>query len=75
MFSVNQKRYISDQIQKILRSTNHPELPENEIEFEIHIKGKEDWSWAIIKNNKRVVNPKINPHNERMDKSSIKGNE
>jgi len=27
MFSVREKRDISDNIQKILRETNHPELP------------------------------------------------
>ena len=31
MFSVEQKRMIADKIQKIIRETNHPELPEGEI--------------------------------------------
>lgn len=68
MFSLRQKREISEAIQKILRETNHPELPEGEIDFVIKINGKEFWSWAIIENNSRVNNPSINSHNELMDK-------
>ncbi len=67
MFSVNQKRKISEQIQGILRETNHPELPTGEIKFAIHIQGAEDWSWADIENNGAIDNPNVNPHNERMD--------
>jgi hypothetical protein len=33
MFSVQQKRKIADEVQKILRDTNHPELPQGEIQF------------------------------------------
>jgi hypothetical protein len=32
MFSVKQKRAIATSIQKILRETNHPELPDGEIQ-------------------------------------------
>lgn len=71
MFSIRQKREISDKIQKILRSTNHPELPQKgEIKFEIHIKGEEPWSWADIVNNGQISNPSVNPHNERQDPNS-----
>lgn len=31
MFSVRQKREISEGVQKLLRDTGHPELPEGEI--------------------------------------------
>jgi len=65
MFSMAQKRSISDAIQKILRETNHPELPAGEIQFHIHIKGAEEWSWANITNNGTAVNPGVNPFNER----------
>lgn len=44
MFSVRQKREIADKVQAILRETNHPELPEGEIVFSIHVKGAEEWS-------------------------------
>ena len=68
MFSVRQKREIADAIQKILRSTDHPELPEGEIKFSLHVKGAEDWSWADIQNNGAVTNPDVNSWNERQDK-------
>jgi len=64
MFSVKQKREIADKIQTILRETNHPELPSGEINFCIHIDGAENWSWSDIKNNGKIINPSINPHNE-----------
>lgn len=67
MFSVKQKRDISEAIQNILRDTNHPELPKEEIKFSIHIEGAESWSWADIKNNGACINPSINSHNERQD--------
>lgn len=39
MFSVRQKREIAEAIQKILRETNHPELPKGEIHFKLHVYG------------------------------------
>jgi hypothetical protein len=68
MFSVNQKRSISDAVQKILRDTNHPELPSGEISFLLHVDGAESWSWADIRNNGAVSNPGVNPWNEMQDK-------
>ena len=67
MFSARQKREISEKLQQILRDTNHPELPEGEIYFDLHVYGKEFWSWADIKNNEAVKNPSINPWNEQQD--------
>ena len=67
MFSVEQKRAISDAVQKILRATNHAELPETgEIGFTLHVDGAADWSWADIQNNGAVGDPGMNPHNELM---------
>ena len=68
MFSVRQKREIADKVQKILRETNHPELPKGEISFQLSVVGDKDWSWANIRNNKTITNPSINPHNEMQDK-------
>jgi len=65
MFSVEQKRGISDKIQAILRETNHPELPEGEIAFTLTVQGAENWSWAVIQNNGAVPRPSVNPWNER----------
>lgn len=67
MFSVRQKRLISKQVQKILRDTKHPELPEEEIQFHLHVKGAQESSWADIKNNGAVSNPSVNFHNEIQD--------
>ena len=68
MFSVREKREISDKVQKILRETNHPELPKDEeIKFSLHVEGAESRSWADIKNNGSVINPNINPWNEKQD--------
>jgi len=65
MFSIIQKRQISDAVQKILRATNHPELPEGEISFTLRVIGAEEWSWADIRNNGAVAHPDVNPWNER----------
>ena len=67
MFSVQQKREISDAVQKVLRGTNHPELPTTgEVSFTLHVDGAESWSFADIKNNASVGDPGVNPHNESM---------
>jgi hypothetical protein len=67
MFSVKQKREISDAVQKILRDTGHPELPEGEIKFHLHVDGAESWSWADIQNNGAITAPQVNLFNEFMD--------
>jgi len=72
MFSVQQKRDISDAIQKILRNTNHPELPEDEIKFTLQVAGAEAWSWANIMNNGGIDNPSVNEWNEKQDPASAK---
>lgn len=74
MFSVQQKREISDAVQKILRATNHPELPKGEIHFRLEVLGDQSWSWAIILANGDVPNPDVNPHNEAQDPRVSKGN-
>lgn len=67
MFSIAQKRAISEAVQAALRATNHPELPPGEITFNLHVDGAQGWSWADIKNNGAVTVPTINPHNEKSD--------
>lgn len=67
MFSVRQKRDIADAVQRILRETNHPELPDGEIQFTLHVDGAESWSWADIRNNGAVAAPAVNPWNESQD--------
>ena len=68
MFSVRQKREIANKVQQILRETGHPELPEGEIGFHLHVDGAESWSWADIRNNGAVINPGLNLHNEAQDR-------
>ena len=65
MFSVKQKREISEAVQAILRATNHPELPKSgDVDFILHVTGAEPWSWADIVNNGAIETPGINPWNE-----------
>lgn len=73
MFSVAQKRHIAAAVQAILRATEHPELPDGEIAFTLHVCGAERWSWADICNNGAVTEPGVNPHNERQDPASRMG--
>lgn len=70
MFSVQQKRDIANKIQTVLRETNHPELPQGEISFFLHVEGATMMSWADIRNNNAVSNPGVNPHNEMQDPKS-----
>ncbi len=70
MFSVKEKRDIADAVQEVLRNTGHPELPEGEIEFKLHVAGAQSWSWADIRNNGAVTTPSVNPHNERQSLAS-----
>lgn len=65
MFSVDQKRRISQQVQDILRATNDPGLPYDEIDFVLHVDGAAESDWADIKNNGAVFTPSVNPHPER----------
>lgn len=51
MFSNELKRQISEYVQQLLAETNHPELPNGEIKFILHIDGLGSESWANIRNN------------------------
>ena len=67
MFSIKEKQYIANVIEKTLLELKHPEMPKEKPVFKLHIKGKEDWSWADIEPNWKydIDNlPKINPFNE-----------
>lgn len=68
MFSMAEKKKIAFEIEKLLLSFNHPEMPKEEPYFQIHISGKETWSWAKIEPNWKYDKhnkPGINPWNER----------
>ena len=51
MFSQSEKQKIASEIEKLLLSFNHPEMPNAKPMFKIHIDGKESWSWADIEPN------------------------
>jgi len=72
MFSVRQKREISEKIQQVLKDTNHAELPEGEIQFLLHVKGFTPMSWADIRNNGAIKEPSLNPWNESQDNEEKK---
>ena len=67
MFSMKQKAEISEQVEKMLLSFNHPEMPNEKPEFTLSVKGKESWSWAEIEPNWHFNDqnkPNVNPFNE-----------
>ena len=51
MFSVKEKQFIAGQVEKLLLSLKHPEMPKERPVFMLRVEGKEDWSWAEIKPN------------------------
>lgn len=48
MFSQQEKQHIAAEIEKLLLSLEHPEMPKEKPMFELHVIGKENWSWAHI---------------------------
>jgi len=67
MFSFKEKQIIADKIEKILLDLKHPEMPDNMPIFELHVEGKERWSWTNIAPNwtfKDGNKPSINLFNE-----------
>ena len=68
MFSVKEKQYIANAIEKILLELKHPEMPTEKPDFTLRILGKEEWSWADIKPNWTfgIDNPpQVNEFNEK----------
>lgn len=48
MFSVQEKQHIARKIEEILLELKHPEMPTEKPKFQLHVDGKESWSWADI---------------------------
>ena len=68
MFSLKEKQFISAEIEKLLLGLDHPEMPQAQPSFRLHVDGKESWSWADILPNWTFgidTPPSINPFNER----------
>lgn len=51
MFSVAEKQFIAAELEKLLLSLEHPEMPKEKPMFALHVDGVESWSWADIKPN------------------------
>jgi len=66
MFSKKEKIKIANEIEQLLLSFNHPEMPAEKPNFKLHVVGAESWSWADIEPNWKYENsdPGINPWNE-----------
>lgn len=67
MFSVKEKQFIAAELEKILLSLNHPEMPKEKPMFTLDVQGKEGWSFAHIVPNWTFTEnnpPQINPWNE-----------
>ena len=48
MFSIKEKIFIANEIEKLLLSLNHPEMPKDKPKFSLHVEGEFNWSWADI---------------------------
>lgn len=51
MFSAEEKATIASAIEKVLIEIAHPEMPKEKVKFNLHVEGKESWSWANIVGN------------------------
>ena len=56
MFSLEEKRKISEAVEKVLLEIDHPEMPKDRPDFRLHVDGKESWSWADIEPNWKYEN-------------------
>jgi len=74
MFSNKVKSEISEKIQKILQETKHPELPEGEIPFLLHVDGESHDAWANIRNSRdrSVPAPSILVRNMSLVNTAVK---
>lgn len=63
MFSQKEKQHIAAEVEKLLLSLNHPEMPKEFLRFKLHVDGKEAWSWADIEPNwKYQSRPQAHPN-------------
>lgn len=61
MFSAQQKNKLAQVVEDTIKSFNHPEIDNDNIHFQLHVDGKESWSWADIRENKKD-DPKVDPN-------------
>jgi len=65
MFSIAEKQKIAKAVEDVIRSIDHPEMDKENIRFELHIFGKQAWSYANIHSNNEPMRGEPNPWNER----------
>lgn len=68
MFSFAEKRMIAEEVEKLLLSLKHPEMPSEKPRFRIQVRGAADWSSAEIEPNwffDDENKARVNPWNER----------
>lgn len=67
LFSRAEKMRIAAAIEQVIREIDHPEVNPDNIQFNLHVWGRESWSFAAIRPNRAAdigtVDP--NPWNER----------
>ena len=64
MFSIQEKRKISEAVEKVLLELGHPEMPLDKPLFILKVQGKEEWSYATILPNWSVTGDGANTWNE-----------
>ena len=51
MFSREEKKWLATEVEKLVLSLKHPEMPKEKPTFKLHVDGAESWSWADIEPN------------------------
>jgi len=67
MFSLEQKQKIAYEVEKLLLSFDHPELPTENLVFHLCVDGKKPWQCSDIEPNWIFDDdnpPRVNPWNE-----------
>ena len=65
VFSREEKQQIAKAVEDVIREIDHPEMDNENIRFQLHVDGKESWSYADITDNRRAGDgANGNPWNE-----------
>ena len=72
MFSTRQKQLIAQAVEDAIEKIGHPEMDNDNIRFDLHVFGREEWSWADIHENSRKPKALPNIWNEIQDKEPSK---
>jgi len=55
MFSIEEKRKIAEELEKLLLSFNHPEIPKEKPDFRLYVDGKAGCYWDSIEPNWKIT--------------------